>query len=209
MTNDILFIIKGLKLTLGVYVLTLAFSLPLGIILSLGRLKNKGIINNIILFYTSIFRGTPLLLQLFFVYYGMPMLFGLRLSPFTAAVTTFVINYAAYFCEIFRGSILGIDKGQYEAAKVLGMNYTQTMVRIIIPQSLLTALPPLSNEAISLVKDTSLISTIGMAEILRNSRELVTRDFSVMPFIICAVLYLLISLVVIYFFKKLEEKVMI
>lgn len=209
MTNDILFIIKGLKLTLGVYVLTLAFSLPLGVLLSLGRLKNKGIINNIILFYTSIFRGTPLLLQLFFVYYGMPMLFGLRLSPFTAAVTTFVINYAAYFCEIFRGSILGIDKGQYEASKVLGMSYSQTMIRIIIPQSLLTAIPPLANEAISLVKDTSLISTIGMAEILRNSRELVTRDFSVMPFIICAILYLLISLVVIYCFKKLEEKVMI
>lgn len=209
MQNDILFILTGLKLTLGVYILTLIFSLPLGILLSLGRLKNKGLLNNIILFYTSIFRGTPLLLQLFFVYYGMPMIFGLKLSAFTAAVTTFVINYAAYFCEIFRGSILGIDKGQYEASKVLGMNYFQTMTRIIIPQSLLTALPPLSNEAISLVKDTSLISTIGMAEILRNSKELVTRDFSIAPFIICAILYLLISLIVIYFFKKLEQKVMI
>lgn len=209
MQNDILFILKGLGLTINLYILTMVFSLPLGVLLSLGRLKNKGILNNIILFYTSLFRGTPLLLQLFFVYYGLPMLLGLRFTPFTAAVITFVINYAAYFCEIFRGSILGIEQGQYEAAKVLGMSYWQTMRRIIIPQSLITALPPLSNEAISLIKDTSLVSAIGMAEILRNSRELVTRDFSVVPFIICAVLYLLMSVVVIVFFKKLEEKVMI
>ena len=209
MQNDILFILKGLGLTINLYILTMVFSLPLGVLLSLGRLKNRGILNNIILFYTSLFRGTPLLLQLFFVYYGLPMLFGLRFTPFTAAVVTFVINYAAYFCEIFRGSILGIDRGQYEAAKVLGMSYWQTMRRIIIPQSLITALPPLSNEAISLIKGTSLVSAIGMAEILRNSRELVTRDFSVVPFIICAVLYLLMSVVVIAFFKKLEEKVMI
>lgn len=209
MQNDILFILKGLGLTVNLYILTMVFSLPLGVLLSLGRLKNKGLLNNIILFYTSLFRGTPLLLQLFFVYYGIPMIVGIRFTPFMAAVVTFIINYAAYFCEIFRGSILGIDNGQYEAAKVLGMSYWQTMVRIIIPQSLITALPPLSNEAIALIKDTSLVSAIGMAEILRNSKELVTRDFSVVPFIICAVLYLLMSVVVIAFFKKLEEKVMI
>lgn len=209
MENDILFILKGMGLTINLYILTIIFSLPLGIILSLGRLKNKGILNNIILFYTSIFRGTPLLLQLFFVYYGLPLIFGIRFTPFMAAIITFIINYAAYFCEIFRGSILGIDKGQYEAAQVLGMSYWQTMRRIIIPQSLITALPPLSNEAISLIKDTSLVSVIGMAEILRNSKELVTRDFSVIPFVICAILYFLMSLVVIAIFKKLEEKVMI
>lgn len=209
MKSDILFILKGLGLTVNLYLITLFLSLPLGIIISLGRLKNRGILNNTILFYTSLFRGTPLLLQLFFVYYGLPMVLGIRFTPFTSAVVTFVINYTAYFCEIFRGSISGIDKGQYEAAKVLGMSYWQTMRRIIIPQSLLTALPPLSNEAISLIKDTSLVSAIGMAEILRNSRELVTRDFSVVPFIICAILYLLMSVVVIAFFKKLEEKVMI
>lgn len=209
MQNDILFILKGLGLTVNLYILTMVFSLPLGVLLSLGRLKNKGLLNNIILFYTSLFRGTPLLLQLFFVYYGIPMIVGIRFTPFMAAVVTFIINYAAYFCEIFRGSILGIDNGQYEAAKVLGMSYWQTMVRIIIPQSLITALPPLSNEAIALIKDTSLVSAIGMAEILRNSKELVTRDFSVVPFIICAVLYLIMSVVVIAFFKKLEEKVMI
>lgn len=208
MQNDILFILGGMGITLKLYFFTMLFSLPLGIIISLGRLKNKGVLNNLIVAYTSVFRGTPLLLQLFFVYYGLPIV-GITLSAFTAATLTFVVNYAAYYCEIFRGSILGIDKGQYEASKVLGLSYWQTMLRIIIPQSLITALPPLSNEAISLVKDTSLVSAIGMAEILRNSRELVTRDFSIVPFAISGVLYFLMSAVIIWIFRKLEEKVMI
>lgn len=208
MEENILFILKGLGLTVKIYLATMLFSLPLGIILSLGRISKSKIINNMIQFYTWVFRGTPLLLQLFFVYYGLPVI-GITLSPFTAASLTFIINYTAYFCEIFRGSILGIDKGQYEAARVLGMNYFQTMVRIVIPQAMITALPPLTNEAISLIKDTSLISAIGMAEILRNSRELVTRDFSITPFIICAVIYLLLSTVVVLICKRMEKKVMI
>ena len=195
MNENIIFILNGMKLTIG-------------IIFSLGRVSKSAFLNNCIQIYTWIFRGTPLLLQLFFVYYGLPVI-GITLTPFTAAPVTFIINYAAYFCEIFRGSILGIDKGQYEAAKVLGMSYSQTMRRIIIPQALVTALPPLSNEAISLIKDTSLVSAIGMAEILRNSKEIVTRDFSITPFIICAVMYLILSTVVVLFFKKMEKKVMI
>lgn len=208
MEENILFILQGLGLTVKIYAVTMILSLPLGVILSLGRISKHKLINNSIQLYTWIFRGTPLLLQLFFVYYGLPVI-GLTLSPFTAAALTFVINYTAYFCEIFRGSILGIDKGQYEAAKVLGMSYAQTMIRIVIPQALITALPPLTNEAIALIKDTSLISAIGMAEILRNSRELVTRDFSITPFIICAAIYLVISTVVVLVCKKLEKKVMI
>ncbi|AVQ32194.1 amino acid ABC transporter permease [Fusobacterium varium] len=208
MDGNIIFILKGMKLTVNLYVVTMLFSLPLGILLSLGRVSKNTTLSNIIQVYTWIFRGTPLLLQLFFVYYGLPVV-GITLSPFAAASLTFVINYTAYFCEIFRGSILGIDPGQYEAAKVLGMKYWQTMIRIIIPQALITALPPLSNEAISLIKDTSLVSAIGMAEILRNSRELVTRDFSITPFFICAVIYLGLSTIVVLFFKKMEKKVMI
>lgn len=208
MNENIIFILNGMKLTINLYIITMVFSLPLGIIFSLGRVSKSAFLNNCIQIYTWIFRGTPLLLQLFFVYYGLPVI-GITLTPFTAASVTFIINYAAYFCEIFRGSILGIDKGQYEAAKVLGMSYSQTMRRIIIPQALVTALPPLSNEAISLIKDTSLISAIGMAEILRNSKEIVTRDFSITPFIICAVMYLILSTVVVLFFKKMEKKVMI
>ncbi|WP_308576220.1 amino acid ABC transporter permease [uncultured Fusobacterium sp.] len=208
MNENIIFILNGMKLTINLYIITMVFSLPLGIIFSLGRVSKSTFLNNCIQIYTWIFRGTPLLLQLFFVYYGLPVI-GITLTPFTAASVTFIINYAAYFCEIFRGSILGIDKGQYEAAKVLGMSYSQTMRRIIIPQALVTALPPLSNEAISLIKDTSLVSAIGMAEILRNSKEIVTRDFSITPFIICAVMYLILSTVVVLFFKKMEKKVMI
>lgn len=208
MNENIIFILNGMKLTINLYIITMVFSLPLGIIFSLGRVSKSAFLNNCIQIYTWIFRGTPLLLQLFFVYYGLPVI-GITLTPFTAASITFIINYAAYFCEIFRGSILGIDKGQYEAAKVLGMSYSQTMRRIIIPQALVTALPPLSNEAISLIKDTSLVSAIGMAEILRNSKEIVTRDFSITPFIICAVMYLILSTVVVLFFKKMEKKVMI
>ena len=208
MNENIIFILNGMKLTINLYIITMVFSLPLGILFSLGRVSKSTFLNNCIQIYTWIFRGTPLLLQLFFVYYGLPVI-GITLTPFTAASVTFIINYAAYFCEIFRGSILGIDKGQCEAAKVLGMSYSQTMRRIIIPQALVTALPPLSNEAISLIKDTSLVSAIGMAEILRNSKEIVTRDFSITPFIICAVMYLILSTVVVLFFKKMEKKVMI
>lgn len=208
MDGNVIFILKGMKLTVNLYVVTMLFSLPLGILLSLGRVSKNTTLSNIIQVYTWIFRGTPLLLQLFFVYYGLPVV-GITLTPFAAASLTFVINYTAYFCEIFRGSILGIDPGQYEAAKVLGMKYWQTMIRIIIPQALITALPPLSNEAISLIKDTSLVSAIGMAEILRNSRELVTRDFSITPFFICAVVYLGLSTIVVIFFKRMEKKVMI
>lgn len=208
MDGNVIFILKGMKLTVNLYVVTMLFSLPLGILLSLGRVSKNTTLSNMIQVYTWVFRGTPLLLQLFFVYYGLPVV-GITLTPFAAASLTFVINYTAYFCEIFRGSILGIDPGQYEAAKVLGMKYWQTMIRIIIPQALITALPPLSNEAISLIKDTSLVSAIGMAEILRNSRELVTRDFSITPFFICAVVYLGLSTIVVIFFKRIEKKVMI
>ena len=134
---------------------------------------------------------------------------GITLSPLTAASITFIINYSAYLCEIFRGSIQGIDRGQYEAAKVLGMGYQQTMITIILPQALRTALPPLSNEAIALIKDTSLVSVIGTAEILRNSRELVTRDFSITPFFICGIFYLILSTFILLVFKNLEKRMAI
>lgn len=206
--EDIKYILEGLKLTLGLYILTAVFALPLGVMLALCRISKNKIVSRIVQIYTWILRGTPLLLQLFFVYYGLPVL-GVTLSPLMAAILTFVINYAAYTCEIFRGSILGIDKGQYEAAKVLGMNYSQTMRRIILPQTLITALPPLSNEAISLIKDTSLIAVIGMGEVLRHSKEIVSRDFTIVPFFICAFVYLFFSSIIIMFFKKIERKVMI
>lgn len=208
MENNLLYILQGLGLSLKLYFLTLILALPLGILLSLGRVSKCNILNFSIQFYTWVFRGTPLLLQLFFVYYGLPIV-GITLEPFNAALITFTINYSAYISEIFRGSISGVDIGQYEAAQVLGYNYWQTMKKIILPQSLITALPALSNEAIALIKDTSLVSAIGMAEILRNSKEIVTRDFTISPFIICALIYLGISTIIIFALKYIEKKVMI
>ena len=162
------------------------------------------ILKKIIAFYTWIFRGTPLLLQLFFVYYGLPVL-GIKLTAFGAASLTFAVNYAAYLTEIFRGGIESIDEGQYEASYVLGLNYIQTMKNIVLPQAIKNVLPSLGNEAITLIKDTALISAIGMAEILRNSKELVTNKFSIVPFILCAFIYLGLSSVIVTLFKYIEK----
>ncbi|WP_297596058.1 amino acid ABC transporter permease [uncultured Cetobacterium sp.] len=208
MENNLIYILQGLTLSLKLYFFTFILALPLGILLSLARVSKYTLLNFSVQLYTWVFRGTPLLLQLFFIYYGLPII-GIILEPFNAALITFTINYSAYISEIFRGSISGVDIGQYEAAKVLGYNYWQTMRKIILPQSLVTALPSLSNEAIALIKDTSLISAIGMAEILRNSKEIVTRDFTISPFIICALIYLSISTIIILFLKYIEKKVMI
>lgn len=198
------YIFKGLELTLVLYLVTIVLSLPLGLLLALGSTSKNIVLKKSIAFYTWIFRGTPLLLQLFFVYYGLPVL-GIKLSPFGAASLTFTVNYAAYLTEIFRGGIESIDEGQYEASYVLGLNYVQTMRNIVLPQSIKNVLPSLGNEAITLVKDTALISAIGMAEILRNSRELVTNKFTIIPFILCAFIYLGLSSVIVTLFKHIEN----
>jgi polar amino acid transport system permease protein len=157
--------------------------------------------------YTSVVRGTPLLLQLFFVYYGLPLFFPtLRFQRFTAAALTFIVNYAAYFVEIFRGGIQSIDRGQYEAARVLGMTYRQTMVRIVLPQTIKRVLPPVANEAITLVKDTALVVVLGIGEILRNSKEVVSRDFTISPFVIAGIIYLILNYGLVWIFNKLEQR---
>jgi polar amino acid transport system permease protein len=155
--------------------------------------------------YTWVFRGTPLLLQLLFVYFGLPYL-GLELSREMAAYVTFVINYAAYFTEIFRAGIQSIDRGQYEAAKALGMNFRMTMRRIIIPQAIKVILPPTGNEAVTLVKDTALASVIALAEILRNAKSMVSRNASIEGYIIAAILYLMMTFVIINIFKHIEKR---
>lgn len=208
MINYTFYILKGLNMTLILFLATSFLAIPLGLFIALGGFSKNILIKKILALYTWLFRGTPLMLQLFFVYYGLPSL-GITLSPLSAATITFTVNYAAYFSEIFRGSIMGIDDGQYEAAKVLGMSYPQTMYRIIIPQALRTAMPSIGNELLGLIKNTSLISTIGVAEILRNSREIVTREFSIIPFAICGGIYLLLSTIIEYYLKKIENKVVI
>lgn len=200
------YILTGLGITLSLYIFTITLSMPLGMLGALGKLSLKNKFLSLALeFFTWIFRGTPLMLQLFFFYFGLSTL-GVRLTPFQAAVIAFVLNYSAYFIEIFRGGISSIDTGQYEAAHALGINYWVTMVHVIIPQSLKSVLPSLSNEAITLVKDTALVSAIGMGDLLRNSKEIVVREMIMTPFIIASIIYLILTSVVITIFKKLEQK---
>ncbi len=194
-------------MTLKLFALTLIFSLPLGFVCAVGKTLKRRFVSIPLGFYTSVIRGTPLMLQLFFVYYGLPLLVpALRFDRFTAAVVTFVVNYGAYFTEIFRGGIQSIDRGQYEAARVIGMNYRQTMTRIILPQTVKRVLPPVSNEAITLVKDTALVVVLGIGEILRNSKEIVSRDFTISPFVIAALIYLVLNYGLVLFFQKLEKR---
>ncbi|MBU3155472.1 amino acid ABC transporter permease [Clostridium estertheticum] len=199
------YILKGGLLTIEVYVATIIFSIPLGILGALIKVSSLKILNKVVDIYTWLFRGTPLLLQLFFTYFGLPII-GIKLSPFVAAALTFSLNYGAYFTEIFRSGIQSIDKGQYEAAKVLGMSYRQTMSKIILPQAFKRIIPPMCNEGITLIKDTALLAAIGLQDILRAAREIVTRDFTITPFIIAAIIYLIFTSVVVMAFKKLEKK---
>ena len=199
------YILKGSIFTIELYFATIIFCIPLGVIGALIKVSNLNILGKVVDFYTWLFRGTPLLLQLFFTYYGLPII-GIRFSPFTAAALTFSLNYGAYFTEIFRSGIQSIDKGQYEAAKVLGMNYKQTMSKIILPQAFKRIIPPTCNEAITLVKDTALVAAIGLQDLLRAAREVVTRDFTITPFFIAAIIYLLFTSLIVMAFRKLEKK---
>ncbi len=201
------YILEGGAVTLKLFFITLAFSLPLGFVCAMAKTSRIRAVRIVMELYTSIVRGTPLLLQIFFVYYGLPILLpGLRLERFSAAALTFVLNYGAYFTEIFRGGIQSIDRGQYEASRVLGMSYVQTMTRIVLPQTIKRVLPPVANEAITLVKDTALVVVLGIGDILRNSKEIVSRDFTIVPFVIAAGVYLLMNYGVVLFFKKLEQR---
>jgi len=200
--------LDGTEVTLQMFFSTIVLSLPLGLLLALARISRFKVLRGIVGVYIWLLRGTPLMLQLLFVYFGLPFIpyIGVKLDDFPAALTAFVLNYAAYFAEIFRAGIQSIDRGQYEAAKTLGMTYVQTMRRIILPQVVRRVLPPISNETITLVKDTSLIYVLAMNDLLRTTRSLVQRDFNTTPFIVAAVFYLLMTLVLTWLFEWLERK---
>ena len=193
--------------TLRLFFITIVLAIPLGILLAFCRVSSFKLLRDVVAAYVYVLRGTPLMLQLLFVYFGLPFIpvIGIRLDDFPAAVLAFVLNYGAYFCELFRAGIQAIPKGQYEAAKTLGMNYVQTMKRIILPQVFKIILPPVSNETITLVKDTSLIYVLAMNDLLRTTRNLVQRDFNIMPFVVAAVFYLVMSMILTYGFNKLEK----
>jgi polar amino acid transport system permease protein len=200
--------LEGAAVTLQMFFITLLLSLPLGLIVALARLSNYKPLSLIVEVYIWLMRGTPLMLQLLFVYYALPLIpyIGVKLPDFPAAVVAFVFNYAAYFAEIFRAGIQSIERGQYEAGKALGMTYGQTMKRIIIPQMIKRVLPPVSNETITLVKDTSLIYVLAMNDLLRTARTIVQRDFDMTPFVVAAVFYLAMTLVLTWIFNKLEQR---
>ncbi len=196
--------LDGITVTLQVFFITLALSLPLGLFLALARLSKYRSVSFLVETYIWLMRGTPLMLQLLFVYFALPSM-GILLPDFAAALLAFTLNYAAYFAEIFRAGIQSIERGQYEASKALGMTYIQTMRRIIIPQMIKRVLPPVSNETITLVKDTSLIYILAMNDLLRVARTIVQREFDMTPFVIAGVFYLAMTFVLTWIFNKLES----
>ena len=166
----------------------------------------------IIRFYVFIMRGTPLMLQLFFVYFGLPFIpvVGkyLTFERFNAACIAFILNYAAYFCEIFRGGLLSVARGQYEAARVLGIGRFNTLFRIIIPQMIKVVLPSVSNETITLVKDTALATSIGVVDLMHLTRAQVNSTSNIAPFAVAAVFYLVMTFGLTKLFNLLERKFM-
>jgi len=201
-------LLEGAGVTLKVFFITLALSVPLGLVLALLRLSRSRFVGGLVNGYIWLMRGTPLMLQMLFIYFALPFVpvIGVRLPDFPAAIVAFTLNYAAYFAEIFRGGIQSINRGQYEAAKVLGLSYGQTMRRVVLPQVAKRVLAPVSNETITLVKDTSLIYVLAMNDLLRAARGIVQRDFTTMPFAVAAAFYLAMTLVLTIGFQRLERK---
>ncbi|MDK0616053.1 amino acid ABC transporter permease [Clostridium perfringens] len=198
-------IIEGLKNTLGVFILTLLLSIPLGIIVAILRLSNIKIVNFISSLYVLVMRGTPLLLQLIFIFFGLPII-GVSIDRFPAAIIAFTLNYAAYFGEIFRSGIKDIDKGQFEASKILGLSKWFTFKKIILPQSFKKTFPSIANEVITLVKDTSLVYVVGIGELLRAGKIASNRDASLLPLFLIGIIYLLLIGILTKIFNRLEKK---
>ena len=199
---------EGSLVTLQLFLITLLLAVPLGLGLALVRISRFRVASQAVNGYIWLMRGTPLMLQMLFIYYALPFVpgIGIRLPDFPAAIVAFALNYAAYFAEIFRAGIQSIDRGQYEGAKVLGFSYGQTMRRIVLPQVIKRILPPMSNETITLIKDTSLIYVLALNDLLRAARGIVQRDFTTTPFIVAAAFYLIMTLVLTWLFQRLEKR---
>lgn len=200
---------QGFVVTLQIFFLTLVGSLPLGVVVALARMSRVKPIAWIMKFYISVMRGTPLMLQMFFIYFAPYYIFGIPLSmesKFSATIVAFVINYAAYFAEIYRSGIQSIPRGQYEAAEVLGYSRFQTFMKIVLPQVIKRILPAMGNEIITLVKDTSLAFAIGVAEMFSTAKALVASQVSMLPFVFAAVFYWVFNFVVEVVLGRVEKK---
>lgn len=209
MAEILLPLLKGLGVSFQIFLITLILSLPLGLLVSLGRMSRNGPLSALIRIYISIMRGTPLMLQLFVVYYGPYYLFRVLLSPGyrnIAVCIGFVINYAAYFAEIYRSGIQSIPKGQYEAAEILGYSRTQSFLRIILPQVIKRILPAVTNEVITLVKDTSLAFSISVMEMFTAAKALSSAQSSMTPLIAAGIFYYIFNFIVAFLMERLEKR---
>lgn len=198
---------KGMGVTAEIFFLTLLFSLPLGLLVAFGRMSKNGIIRMISKIYISVLRGTPLMLQLIVVYFAPFYVFHLKVGNyrFPAIIIAFALNYAAYFAEIYRAGIESMPVGQYEAARVLGYSRIQTFVRIILPQVIKRILPPVTNETITLVKDTSLAFVLAQAEMFTMAKQIAAKETSIMPLMIAGVFYYLFNLIVATVMERIEK----
>ena len=197
-------LLAGTWMTLKIFFWTIVLALPLGIFVALGEMSKIKPIKWLVEFYVWIMRGTPLLLQLIFVFYGFQIL-HIVFPRYQAALFAFVLNYAAYFAEIFRGGMQSIDEGQFEAAKVLRLTPFQTMMKIIIPQVMKIVLPSIGNEVINLIKDSSLVYVIGLGDLLRAGNVAMARDVTLVPLLLVGAIYLLLISVCAFAQKKIEK----
>ena len=198
-------LLDGLKMTLTLFFIIGLSSIPLGFLVAVIRVYGPKWLGFLIQIYVFIMRGTPLLLQLMFVFFGLPLI-GITLDRFTAAVLAYIINYAAYYAEIFRGGITAVPKGQFEAISVLGIGKIRGFFKIIIPQVTKIVLPSVGNEVIALVKDTSLVYVIGLGELLRAGQIAANTYASLVPFLAVGIVYLSITAVITVLLNKLESK---
>ena len=201
-------LLEGIRLTVFLTILSVSAGLVLAVFLALGKISKNKILIKICSFYIFFFRGTPLLLQLYFVWYGLPQISSrLTISDrFLAAFITFSINSSAYLAEVVRAAIVSIDKGQIEASRSLGLNYFQTMFTVIIPQAVARLLPPVSNEFILVLKDASLVSIIALKDITKVTQNIASSSASSLVFIPAMIIYLIITAFFTWTFKKLEKK---
>ena len=200
------YLMKGLEVSIKLWAGTICLSLPLAIFAAIGKISGPPALKRILGFYTWFFRGSPLMLQLFFAYFALPYI-GIKLEPFAAAVITFILNATAYQTEIIRSGIEAVPKGQSEAAKALGFTYWQAMFKVILPQIWRQVLPVLTNEVILVFKDTALLAAIAMGDLLRAARDLMSRQLKVTPLLVALVIYLVIVAIIVYGSSRLEKKI--
>jgi polar amino acid transport system permease protein len=199
------YMLEGLGTTLVVFAVTAIASIPLGFVLALARLRGNKALSWVVQTYILIMRGTPLLLQLIFIYLGLPLV-GITLDRLPASLLAFILNYAAYFAEIFRAGIESIPQGQYEAGRVLGLKEHEIFLKVVLPQVVKRVIPPTANELMTLVKDTSLVYVVGMGDVLRAAKIAAVRDVTLIPLGLAGVLYLIVIGILTMLLKKAETR---